>query len=91
MNSKPYFQIRPDGTINVLPTAPKPVSVDCSKKPVQFAVLRAPLGLKIHGENFAAVINLTADDALTIAMLLAYAVREEAFVPAPAAEYEAAQ
>jgi ribosomal protein L25 (general stress protein Ctc) len=91
MNSKPYFQIRPDGTVNVLPAPPKTVSVDHAKRPVNFAVRRAPLGLEIHGENFSTVIDLTVDDALSIIMLLTYAAREAVYTPTKSQFPEVAQ
>ncbi|MHB8949185.1 MAG: hypothetical protein ACYC4S_08995 [Rhodoferax sp.] len=79
MNSKPHFKISPDGTVNVLPKPPNTAKIDYSKKPVQFAIRRKPLGLEIHGENFSTVIDLTQDDALSIILMLTYAVREAAY------------
>ncbi len=83
MNSKPYFKINPDGTVNVLTgPLPKAAQIDYTKKPVQFAIRRGPMGLEVHGENFSTVINLTPDDALSIILMLTYAVREAVYTPA---------
>lgn len=83
MNSKPYFQINPDGAVKVLTgPPPKAAQIDYKKKPVQFAIRRVPLGLEIHGENFSTVIDLTTDDALSIILMLTYAVREGVYTPA---------
>ena len=76
MNSKPYFQIRPDGTVNVVPAPVKRATTDYSQKPVQYAVRHDSMRLELHGENFSTLINLSTDDALNIAMMLTYAVRE---------------
>ena len=82
MTSKPYFKTRPDGTVTVIPAPPSAANVDYSKKPIQFAVQRDPLGLEIHSENFSTVIDLTTDDALSIILMLTYAVRETVYKPA---------
>lgn len=83
MNSKPYFKIDPDGAVKVLTgPPPKAAKIDYTKKPVQFAIRRDPLGLEIHGDNFSAVIDLSMDDALSIILMLTYAVREAAYTPA---------
>ena len=82
MTSKPYFKTRPDGTVNVIPAPPSIAEIDYSKKPIQFAVRREPLGLEIHGENFSTAISLSTDDALSIILMLTYAVREAAYTPA---------
>lgn len=82
MNSNPYFKIRPDGTVNVIPEPPNTVNFDYTKKPVQFAIRRDPLGIEIHGKNFSAVIDLTVDDALSVILMLTYAVREANYTPA---------
>lgn len=91
MNSKPYFQISPDGTINVLPKPPNTAKINYSKKLVQFAVHRNPMGLEIHGENFSTVIDLSTDDALSIIMMLAYEVREAVYTPAKCEFVEASK
>ena len=54
--TKPYFKIRPDGTVNVQPAPPNHAKIDYSKKPVHFAVRRDPLGLEIHGEDFSTLM-----------------------------------
>ena len=74
MTSKPYFKTQPDGTVTVIPAPPSTAKIDYSKKPVQFAVRRGPLGLEIHSENFSTVIDLTTDEALSIILMLTYAV-----------------
>ena len=86
MNTKPYFKILPDGTVTVQPASPNTAKFDYSKKPVQFAIRRDPLGLEIHGENFSTVIDLTPDDALSIILMLTYAVREATYTPSAVSE-----
>lgn len=81
MNSKPYFQIRPDGAVSVLSGPPSTAKIDYSKNPVQFAIRSYPLRLELHGENFSTVANLTTDDALSIILMLTYAVRESVYTP----------
>lgn len=83
MNSKPYFKIDPDGAVKVLTgPPPKAAQIDYKKKPVQFAIRRDPLALEIHGENFSTTMDLNMDDALSIILMLTYAVREVAYTPA---------
>ena len=81
MNTKPYFKIQPDGTVNVQAPPKLQPGQDYSKKPVQVAIRRDPFGLEIHGENFSAVANLTKADALGLVMMLAYWLRESEFPP----------
>jgi hypothetical protein len=86
--TKPYFKSQPDGTVSVTPAPSDSASRGYAKKPVQVAVRREPLGLEIHGENFSSEIDLAAVDALDIAMMLVYGVREAA--PAPSEFVEVA-
>jgi hypothetical protein len=82
MTSQPYFQITPDGAISMMPSPPPNLGhVDHTKKPIQIFARRDPLGLEIRGENFRAVVNLTADDALGIIFMLAYGARESFYTP----------
>lgn len=81
MNTKPYFKICPDGTVNVQPPPQLLPGQGYSKKPVQVAIRYNPLRLELHGEAFTASANLSTDDALSIAMMLVYAVREKVYGP----------
>jgi hypothetical protein len=87
-STKPYFKSQPDGSVSVLPAPSDTASRGYSKKPVQVAVRREPLGLEIHGENFSSQIDLASIDALDIALMLVYGVREAA--PAPSEFVEVA-
>jgi hypothetical protein len=88
MNQTPYFQITPDGAVNVAPERPTNGRANYSLKPVQVAVRRNPLGLEIHSANSSTAIDLAEVDALDIAMMLVYGVREAA--PAPSEFVEVA-
>lgn len=82
MNTKPYFKIRPDGTVTVqAPPNYQPGQGDYSKEPVKVAIQRDPFGLEIHGGNFSCVANLTKIDALGIILMLAYWLRESEYPP----------
>jgi hypothetical protein len=81
MNTNPYFKIGADGTVNVQPPPKLQPGQDYSKKPVQVAIRREPLCLEIHGANFSTLIHLTKVDALGLMMMLAYALREEEYLP----------
>lgn len=75
MNKNPFFKITADGVISAQ-TAPETPRADYSQKPVHLAVTGS-LGIELHGENFSVTTQLSDDAALSLVMLLAYALREK--------------
>lgn len=54
-------------------------------RPVQFSVNR-DRSLQLHGEHFTATMHLSMDEAIGMAMLLLYSVREDAHAMSKTAE-----
>ncbi|MCF8211998.1 MAG: hypothetical protein K9K38_21725 [Rhodoferax sp.] len=81
MQNIPFIQIDAHG-VHFLAERPEPHTPgqhDYSKDPFRLSVLPGHLGIELHGEKFSVKKNLTIDEALSLVLLLTFAIREETY------------
>ena len=79
MNIHPHYTCDASGVTIRHAAPPTDRPRDYKSRPVQFAVHRDRT-LELSGEHFTAKMKLTFDDALGLAMLLLFAVRDDAAI-----------